>query len=192
MKVSEEAMFFEQPFAIADCRVMTLDKNWAVFGDNNARRGKWAWAYGSDADGLAERGELGEEGAQLGERERRPVRCDECAVKAVGAGGSSHLAFPFVRVWRPALQPVRGPALLLHSSKRVVRVEAHRRGRSEPEKSVAVARAGVRPIALVGDVVGVDMEVDAALLAARRVTRAEVNDVDAGHADDVVARGLFG
>src|SRR5580658_77025 len=152
---------------------MALDEDGTVFSDDNTGCGKGARADGSDADGLAERGELGEEGAQLGERERRPVRCDECAVKAVGAGGSSHLAFPFVRVWRPALQPVRGPALLPHSSTRVVRVGGHRRGRSEPEKSVAVARAGVRPIALVGDVVGVDMEVDAALLAARRVTRAE-------------------
>ena len=61
--------------------------------------------------------------------------------------------------------------------------EAHRRGRAEVDEGVAVVGAGVFPVAFVGDVVGVEAQGYAALFAAGRVARAEVEEVVAGHAD---------
>jgi hypothetical protein len=69
--------------------------------------------------------------------------------------------------------------------------EANGGGRSEPEEGVAVACAGVAPVALVADVVGVEPEGDAAVIAAGSVARAEVEDVGGGDADGVVARCFF-
>ena len=72
-----------------------------------------------------------------------------------------------------------------------MRIEPHRCGRAQPDKRVAVAGAGVGPVALVGNVVGVDVKRDAALLTAGRVARAQVEEIVAGHADLAVARGLL-
>ena len=58
--------------------------------------------------------------------------------------------------------------------------EPHRRGRAEVDEGIAVACAGVFPVALVGDVVGVEAQGDAALFAAGRIARAQAEEVVAG------------
>ena len=64
--------------------------------------------------------------------------------------------------------------------------EPHRGWRAQPDESIAVTGACVAPVALVCDVVGVEAEGHAALLAAGRVTRAQAEKVVAGHADSIV------
>ena len=76
------------------------------------------------------------------------------------------------------------------ASKCVVRREPHQRGRAEPHKRVAVARPGVRPVLFIGDVICVDAERCAAALAAGRVTKPQVEEIEGGHAHPIVARGV--
>ena len=73
----------------------------------------------------------------------------------------------------------------------VMRGEAHGGWGALMDEGVTVACAGVFPVALVEDVVGVEVEGEMSAFATGGVPRAEVEDVVSGDAYGVVARGLL-
>ena len=59
------------------------------------------------------------------------------------------------------------------------------------DEGVTITGSGVFPIAFVGDVVGVEPQSYLALFASWRVARAQVEEVVAGYAHQIVPCGLF-
>src|ERR1035441_9970539 len=102
---------------------------------------------------------------------------------------------------RPACRPCRAPSPLYssrnHPSPEPANLESvmgrqpHRRRRAQVDECVAVAGPGIFPVAFVGNVVGIEPKSYAPLLAARRVARAEIEEIVAGHAHHIIARSLL-
>ena len=180
-EMSQEAMLFEKALAIADRAGVALDKDAAMARRNHACRGERARTNGEDTGGGDVMRKMAEKGAYFFEGKRRPVRFNSgIRHRFPGAFGAAVL-----------LISESSACIVVSSLKRVVDREPSCSGSTEVDEGVAETGTRVFPIALVDDVVSVEAKGEAALLAAGRVSRAEVEKVVTRDAYGVVARCFF-
>jgi len=176
--VLHEAVFFNEASDVADGAGVALDEDALVSGFDDSCRGERARAGGDDCERLVGGWEVLQDGTNFGKREGGPVGLNEGAVKSVGECGG-------------LLRFDHACRVLCSELEIVMRGEADSGWGALMDEGVAEACAGVFPVSLVEDVVGVEVKGEMSRFAAGGVARAKVEEVVSGYADGVVARGLF-
>src|ERR1700733_12741449 len=173
----KKTMLFEKPLFVAHAAMMPFDENTSTVRPDDTCSRKGARAHRQNLDGLIEIGEFSKKRTDFIKTERPPIRLDQCSVHSVRLRCCAHL---------------KSPTLPMCSNlEHIVCRKPYRCWRAQPEKRIAKARAGIRPVALIGDVISKKTKRKASLFAARSIARTEVEDVVAGNADRVIARRLF-